>query len=436
MLATSDRGQWIRLVGPQALPPQAAIRLRPAINAAWRSMFETLLSSGQLEKRADGAWIRGQHFSSAGLQASSAKAQRAAFAIRVIRSIDVGKLTAAVAPEDNVVWLGSEVSDQADLFTAAIHPPVAPSGRAGPRLWIRPLAIFKDPQTIIRDVSLKPALNIVWTPDMSSSGSRALAHGSGKTTFCRLLRTCLGEPSYATDTQRSRLMARLPNGLIAAEILIDGVCWAAVRPLGLPGGEFVAQVDSIEDALGRGHRENDPSSMDAVIIAIFFSTIVGATPPDVGHEQVWDVLRAWLTRDQECRLADILAWRSSQTQSRTRAQVIGETSNLTMVRLALRALDAEERTAASRERELVAAVEDERRSQAYQQQRYTDGLKAVRLALRADDEVDFDDTIDRKGLVSLAEAALANAMRTDLPKPPDVGSIFARQKRSMRRTGR
>jgi hypothetical protein len=110
----------------------------------------------------------------------------------------------------------------ADLFTSVIHPPVAPEGRAEPRLWIRRLAIFKDPPTIIRDVWLKPGLNIIWTPDMSNSGSRALAHGSGKTTFCRLLRACLGEPGHATDTQRSRLMARLPNGLVAAEILIDG----------------------------------------------------------------------------------------------------------------------------------------------------------------------------------------------------------------------
>lgn len=317
---------------------------------------------------------------------------------------------------------------QADLFTTAIHPPVAPQGRAGPRLWIRRLAIFKDPQTLLRDVLLKPGLNIIWSPDMLSSGSRALAHGSGKTTFCRLLRACLGEPGYATDTQRSRLMARLPNGLFAAEILIDGVCWVAVRPLGLPSGEFVAQVDSIEDAIARGYREGDPPSIDLIIATVFFPAIVGATPPDVSREQVWDMLRAWLTRDQECRLADVLAWRSSQTQTRSRAQVLGETAKLTMVRLALRALDADERAAAARERELVAAVEDERRRQAYHQQRFVDGLKAVRLALAAGDDVGFDDTIDRKGLVSLAEAALANAMRTELPKPPDVGSIFARQK--------
>ncbi|MFX6134465.1 hypothetical protein ABTF13_20685, partial [Acinetobacter baumannii] len=80
-----------------------------------------------------------------------------------------------------------------------------------------------------------------------------------------------------------------------------------------------------------------------------------------------------------------------------RAQVIGETAKLTMVRLALRALDADERAAAARERELVAAVEDERRRQAYQQQRFAEGLNAVRLALGAGDDVGFDDTIDRKG---------------------------------------
>lgn len=318
------------------------------------------------------------------------------------------------------------MADQADLFTPVIGPPVAPEGRAGPRLWVRRLVVFSDPQTVIRDVPLKPGLNIIWTPDMSSSGSRALAHGSGKTTFCRLLRACLGETGYGTDAQRSRLMARLPNGLFAAEILIDSVCWVAVRPLGLPGGEFVVQASSVESAVARGRRDGDKTSIDPVIVSSLLSAIAGATPLEVSRDQVWDVLRAWLTRDQECRLADILAWRSSQTQTRSRAQVLGETAKLTMVRLALRALDAEERAAAARERGLVAAVEEERRRQAYQQQRYADGMKAVRLALDVDDEVGFEDTIDQKGLVSLAEMALAEAMRIEMPKPPDVGAIFER----------
>ena len=83
---------------------QATIRLRPAINDAWRAMFETLITSGQLAEAADGAWMRGQHFSPAGLQAQSADAQRTAFAMRAIRGIDIGRLTAAIAQEDNVVW--------------------------------------------------------------------------------------------------------------------------------------------------------------------------------------------------------------------------------------------------------------------------------------------------------------------------------------------
>ncbi|WP_372090745.1 N-6 DNA methylase [Tistrella mobilis] len=105
LLAGDDRNQWVRLVGPEAQPAQGAVRLRPAINAAWHSMFEALLTSGQLEERADGTWTRGQHFSTTGLQAASADAQRAAFAIRAVRSMDVGSLAAAAAaPEDNVIW--------------------------------------------------------------------------------------------------------------------------------------------------------------------------------------------------------------------------------------------------------------------------------------------------------------------------------------------
>ncbi len=314
----------------------------------------------------------------------------------------------------------------ADLFTPTIKPPVVPNGRVEPRLWVRRLAIFKDQQTILRDVPLKPGLNIIWTPDMSSSGSNALAHGSGKTTFCRLLRACLGESSYTTDAQRSRFVTKLPDGFVAAEILIDGACWVSVRPLGLPGGEFVIPANSIEEAITRGHNKEDHTSIDPVIIASFFSSIAEATPPDVSRDQVWDVLRAWLTRDQECRLADILAWRSSQTHTRSRAQVLSETAKLTMVRLALRALDAEERDAASRERALEATVDEERRSQAYQQQRYAEGLQTVRRVLGVGDDVGFDDTIDQKGLISLAESALSDAMRAELPKPFDVSSIFAR----------
>jgi hypothetical protein len=104
VLTGSERSQWIRLVGPEAQPAQGVVRLRPAINEAWRSMFETMLTSGQLTEAADGGWARGEHFDPAGLQTQSADAQRAAFALHAVRELDFGALTAAVAQEDNVVW--------------------------------------------------------------------------------------------------------------------------------------------------------------------------------------------------------------------------------------------------------------------------------------------------------------------------------------------
>ncbi|RDL49727.1 putative type I restriction enzymeP M protein [Ensifer sp. M14] len=104
LLTGPDRTQWTRLIGPEAQPTKGVVRLRPAINEAWRSTFEALLSSGQLAEAVDGAWIRGPHFNSAGLHAQSPDAQRVAFAMRAISGIELGTLNAALSQEDNVVW--------------------------------------------------------------------------------------------------------------------------------------------------------------------------------------------------------------------------------------------------------------------------------------------------------------------------------------------
>jgi hypothetical protein len=103
LLSDEDRVQWSRLVGPEARPAQGSTRLRPAINAAWRNAFDTLVSSGQLEER-DGGWMRGRHFDPAGLGTTSAEAQRTAFALQLIRQLDQRQIAAAVSREDNIIW--------------------------------------------------------------------------------------------------------------------------------------------------------------------------------------------------------------------------------------------------------------------------------------------------------------------------------------------
>jgi hypothetical protein len=114
-----------------------------------------------------------------------------------------------------------------------------PAGLKEPRLWVRRLAIWEAPDgQKIRDISLRQGLNIIWSPDGSdgdgdAAGLRAIGHGSGKTLFCRLLRYCLGEHRFADETQRERIALAFPNGIVGAEVMLDGVCWAVVRPLGI-----------------------------------------------------------------------------------------------------------------------------------------------------------------------------------------------------------
>lgn len=104
LLSDDDRATWIRLVGPEALLQTGVARLRPEVNAAWRAMFEALITSGQLTEQSDGSWSRGPHFSDAGLDPVSVDAQRAAFVLHTVHELEVSDLQAAIAWEDNVVW--------------------------------------------------------------------------------------------------------------------------------------------------------------------------------------------------------------------------------------------------------------------------------------------------------------------------------------------
>ena len=105
------------------------------------------------------------------------------------------------------------------------------ANRSEPRLWIRRLVIWTEPGVVLREIRLRPGLNIVWAPDPSDrpGGSEeqvAPGHGSGKTLFCRLLRYCLGEDRRARRTARED--RALPSGLVGAEIMVCSGPWCAI----------------------------------------------------------------------------------------------------------------------------------------------------------------------------------------------------------------
>lgn len=210
---------------------------------------------------------------------------------------------------------------QHEMFEPSKLSLAVPAGVKEPRLWVRRLAIWEAPGgQKIRDISLRPGLNIIWSPDgfddeSIAAGVRAIGHGSGKTLFCRLLRYCLGEQRFADETQRERIALAFPDGIVGAEVMLDGLCWAVVRPLGIRR-RHVAIADGNLDEIAAG--DGATTSIDPLIEAIE----QGIVTPGVASlarlhpgQKAWPIALAWLTRDQECRFDDVLDWRSPASGS-------------------------------------------------------------------------------------------------------------------------
>ena len=220
------------------------------------------------------------------------------------------------------------------------------ANRSEPRLWIRRLVIWNEPGVILREVSLRPGLNIIWAPDPAdrpggSEQHAAPGHGSGKTLFCRLLRYCLGEDRFATHEQREKIVAAFPNGLVGAEIMVDGTQWAVVRPIGTTRKHFAIRdttVDAVSiDAVPTGM---DPF-LEAVATGILSKEVAGLVS---GGDRLsaWLVALAWLARDQECRFDKPLDWRSADSDSGSPARKLSAQQHLDALRALVGALNAEE----------------------------------------------------------------------------------------------
>src|SRR4051812_3431228 len=115
---------------------------------------------------------------------------------------------------------------QLELFARAPMEVRPASGRTEPRLWVRRLVLWSEPGVVVRDIRLRKGLNVIWSPDPGDTGesaeTSALGHGAGKTLFCRLLRYCLGEDRFAPEGQRDEVSAALRDGIVGAEVMLDG----------------------------------------------------------------------------------------------------------------------------------------------------------------------------------------------------------------------
>lgn len=281
-----------------------------------------------------------------------------------------------------------------------------PQNATGPRLWVRRLKIWREPGgETIRDVELRPGLNIIWTSD-----DQGIGHGGGKTLFCRLLRYCLGEDRFAPEDQRERIGEILPNGLVGAEVMLDGICWAIVRPLGSRRRHLAVPNGNLDELAA----SEDPSTgiepfLDAVEQTILTAELANLFPFYQLKRRSWPIAVAWLARDQECRFDHVLDWRSVASDSDSPARGFNQTQKLDALRAFLQAITPDEQA----RRAEIARLDEEKRTleQEIGHRRWQiDRIKKQLLSeLKLAEEAFIDGAIGIEILREAAQARLATA---------------------------
>lgn len=260
---------------------------------------------------------------------------------------------------------------QDDLFPVPPLSVEVPKSLTEPRLWVRRLKIWKEPGgEAIRDIELRPGLNIIWSPDGDDDpdgGGRAIGHGSGKTLFCRLLRYCLGEVRFADEVQRDAISTAFLNGVVGAEVMLDGVCWAVARPLGIGRKHFAVEVGNLDVvAKMEGAATGIEPLIDAIEAAILGDGTSRLARLSAG-QRAWPIALAWAARDQECRFDDVLDWRSSASGSDAPQPASGDAKGprLLAMRAFLNAITDEEQAARRGEQDLASQLDQAKRQRSF-----------------------------------------------------------------------
>lgn len=223
---------------------------------------------------------------------------------------------------------------QTELFS--FRPPPIKKGRQEPRLWVKEFAVYRDYKegALIRQLSLRTGLNIIWAQESETGVS---GHAAGKSTFCRLLRYLMGDLTFGSDSFRQALREKMPDAVIAGEIMLDGDTWLVCRPLSQHGYHWCAHDHSLADLFSEKCTRRDYSYFHDAVRAAFIEPLGLTTYPGSDRKLEWQHLLQWLSRDQDARYADNLQWRPS---SEGNIPLNYEKTNL--VRLVLGHLEEEE----------------------------------------------------------------------------------------------
>lgn len=200
------------------------------------------------------------------------------------------------------------------------------TARNEPRLWVRELRIYRvlapGDSNLLRRISLRPGLNILWAKPQTrtrvAQRPSVSGHATGKTTFCRFLRYLLGESTFGNDDQRTRLRDAFPEGCVVGEVRLEGTPWLVCRPFRVGGAPHLAfRNRTIETLFANDDGRQSFETFRQELTRLLAEPLPVATFATAPTAIEWPHLIQWLTRDQECRFAGLgeLRHTSSDSQS-------------------------------------------------------------------------------------------------------------------------
>lgn len=247
--------------------------------------------------------------------------------------------------------------------------PKPSQARPGPAFWVRRMTFFRQfsegSDKIIRDIPLRLGLNILWakandgysSDELFSSGLSG--HAAGKTTLMRFVRYILGESSFGNATQVQSIRRAFPHGWVVGEVVVNQQHWLVCRPFRAVDEPFVYSDTTFDELFSTQAPAQKFVAFQSALHRAVLSGLAVRSLPVSGKEIGWHQVLAWLARDQECRMSDLLNWRDPQSDSPSLQ--IGSTDQTALVRTFLGLLDADERSTAAKHERLKKERENARK---------------------------------------------------------------------------
>lgn len=217
--------------------------------------------------------------------------------------------------------------------------------RNEPVLWIRRVVIFEsiDPIKPLNEFVFRRGLNIVFGEEKGSwQDIKASGHGVGKTSLCRLIRYCLGEPHFGRRRVVEAIRQDFPAGWVGAELVVDGQPWSVLRPFAIGPWSRAASDTTLEELASRRQQLVPYGEFEAAMAPALMANMPRNGQVVPGLTLAHSHLLPAFTRDQECRLESVWKWRSERSNSGTPSLPRPKVDGSRVIRAILGVLDAEE----------------------------------------------------------------------------------------------